>query len=405
MLAGWAVSRVIPYETVAGLITGQYKLYGGVIRWASGTANAGQIVKHLIPGVISPLGAIPGLNFIPAITNEFGLYRIRNIVKDNNNLLREASGQITDLSQVTKQVLQITSGTALLSGLGLTVSCIGFIALNKKLNIIDNKLKAIQKDIKAIKYFLESKERARLYAALNGLLKIDAKTAIEHRHTILHNSRNTLAEINMRYRELLSEANSIETAMTYEEYFSITSLAQVRCTAELGMFDIAYKEMEEMNLFWQAKARRVANEMLIGKHPERFLATDFADDVSILELVEWMDFVYEKNKGLRWIDELRLGMNEVWYSKNWFKNTYTGLNKDIGIGIKQEKQTLIPAMRKIIARGSVFASYTSQYELLEAQQIKPSDFEQQLASLPESSLVEGYVILEPIQLESAKVAV
>ncbi|VEP15310.1 hypothetical protein H1P_3240012 [Hyella patelloides LEGE 07179] len=35
------------------------------------------------------------------------------------------------------------------------------------------------------------------------MLKIDTKTASEHRHTILHNSRNTLGEINMRYRELL----------------------------------------------------------------------------------------------------------------------------------------------------------------------------------------------------------
>ena len=32
MLPGWAVSRIIPHETLAGLITGQYKLYGGVIR-------------------------------------------------------------------------------------------------------------------------------------------------------------------------------------------------------------------------------------------------------------------------------------------------------------------------------------------------------------------------------------
>lgn len=64
MLPGWAVSRIIPHETLAGLITGQYKLYGGVIRQAAETPHTGQIVKHLIPAALDPLGAIPELNFI-----------------------------------------------------------------------------------------------------------------------------------------------------------------------------------------------------------------------------------------------------------------------------------------------------------------------------------------------------
>jgi hypothetical protein len=393
MLPGWAVARAIPFETLAGLITGQYKLYGGVIRWAAGTPHAGAIVKHLIPTAFSPFGTIPGLDFIPGIVANLQLSQIKNMTQFNTHQLIHMSGQIASLSQSTQQVLQIATGTAFLSGLGLTVSCIGFATINYKINTIDNKLKNIQKDVQAIKYFLESSERARLYAALNALLKVDAKTAIEHRHTILHNSRNTLAEINMRYRELLAETNQIETAMTYEEYFSLTALAQVRCTAELGMLDIAYKEMKDINSFWQAQSRRIAKQ-LVGIYPERFLASDFADDVSITELVEWLDFITQKNKGLGWIDELRLNMNEAWYS-SWFKNEYSGLNKNKGIGLEKEKQMLIPALRKLVARSSVFESYTAQYEILEAQKAKPSDFEQQLADLPESSLIEGYLILEP----------
>ena len=404
MLPGFNVMRVIPHETLAGLMTGQYKLYGGVIRWAAGTANAGQIVKHIIPTAFNPLGTIPGLNIILGITNSLQMNEINKMTKFNTHQLLQISGQISSLSQTTEQVLSIVTGTALLSGLSLTVSCIGFAAINKKLNIIDNQLKTIQKDVKAIKYFLKSQERAKLLAALNALLKVDDKTAIEHRHTILHNSRNTLAEINMRYRELLSEADSIETAMTYEEYFSLTALAQVRCTAELGIFDIACKEIEEINLFWQYQARRIAKEMLLGVYPERFLATDFANDVSITELVEWLDFVHEKNKGLTWIDDLRLTINESWYSENWLAKTFTtsGLNRNLGIGLEKEKQMLIPALRKIIARGSIFESYLSQYELLEVQQLKPSDFERKLASLPESSLIDGYGILEPVQNEVEK---
>ena len=421
VFSGWTVSRMIPHDTILGLLTGQYKIYGSVIRWAAGTPHAGQIVRHLIPVSSNLLSVIPGLDFIPGIVTDLKLGELKEMSQYNTQQLLQLSGQISSLSEATGLVCKIATGTAFLSGLGLTVSCIGFAALNKKLNTIDNKLKNIQKDVKAIKYFLESGERARLCAALNALLKIDANTAIEHRHTILHSSHNTLAEINMRYRELWSEAETIEMAIAYEEYFSLTALAQVRCTAELGMLDIAYKEIKEINLFWQTEAHKIAKEMLIGEHPERFLATDFADDVSVTELVQWLDFVYEENKGLSWIDDLRLKINELWYPESWFTKTTSnlfaknksnifsddkyGLNKNIGVGIEKERQILVPALRKIVARSSVFESYLTQYKILKDQNIKPSDFEQKLANLPESSLTEGYLILEPIQKETLELIV
>lgn len=409
---GWVVSRAIPPEVWFGLMSGQYKMYGGVIRWAAGTKNAGQIVRHLLPIASSQLSILPGLGFIPGIVSSVAanvqihaLQKTTDEIKKatlfNTYQLAQMSGQINSLSQATQQVLQAATGAAVLSGLGLTVSCIGFTAINSKLNTIDGRLKEVQKDVKAIKYFLESSERARLFAALNALLKIDAKTSPEHRHSILHHSRNTLAEINMRYRELLSEANTIETAMANEEYYSLTALAQVRCTAELGMLNIAAKEMEEMNEVWQTQAHRVAQEVLIGDHPERFLATDFVDDVSIADLAQWLDFVYDEQKGLGWIDELRRKLNEDWYSKGWFSGGGSGLNKNVGLGLEKEQQMLLPSLKKLVARSSVFEGYVAQYELLETQQVKPSEFEQQLAALPASASADGnrYLILEPVKTE------
>lgn len=400
MIPGWTIARTIPYETLIGLATGKYKLYGGVVRWAAGTPNAGQIVRHLIPVASNPLGIIPGLNFIPGIVANLQLNELKGITQFNSYQLMQLSGQISTLAQSTQQILQVATGAAVLSGLGLVVSSIGFVAINSKLNTIDSRLKEIQKDVQAIKYFLESSERAKLFAALAALLKIDAKTASEHRHTILHTARNTLAEINMRYRELLSEATTIETAMAHEEYFSLTALAQARCTAELGMLDMAHKEIQEMNTFWQSQALRISRELLVGKHPERFLATDFVDDVSTAELIQWLDFVYEEKKGLGWVDELRRKINEPWYSKGWFAGKGSGLNQNVGIGLEKEQTMLIPALKKLMARGEVFEGYVVQYELLEEQQLKPSEFEHQLAALPESSLVEGYVILEPSKTAS-----
>lgn len=395
MISGWIVARTIPYETFIGLATGKYQLYGGVVRWAAGTPNAGQIVRHLVPFNLNPLSVVPGLDFIPGIVANIQLNQLKDITQFNTYQLMQLSGQISTLSKSTEQILQITTGTAILSGLGLAVSSMGFVAINNKLNSIDGRLKEIQKDVQAIKYFLESSERAKLFAALNALLKIDSKTAFEHRHTILHTSRNTLAEINMRYKELLSETSTIETAMANEEYFSLTALAQVRCTAELGMLDIAHKEINEMNAFWQIQAHRIAKEIVVGKHPERFLATDFVDEVSVAELIQWLEFVYEEKKGLAWIDELRRKINETWYSKGWFSGSGSGLNQNVGIGLEKEQQILIPALRKLIARASIFEGYVAQYELFEEQQMKPSEFEDKLASLPETSSVHGYIILEP----------
>jgi hypothetical protein len=332
----------------------------------------------------------------------------------NTHQLFQISGQISSLSQVTQQVLQMATGTAVLSGLGLAVSSISFAVLNSKLNAIDGKLQEIQKDVKDIKNFLESTERARLLSALNDLSKIDSKTPSEHRHTILHHSRQNLAQINMRYRGLLSEAKTMETAIANEEYFSLTALAQARCTAELGMLNMAHQELIYMNSFWQTEARRIAKDILLGEYPQRFLATDFATDVSVTELATWLDFVYNEKRGLVWIDDLRVKMNEKWYakewladigdfkniitekwqSKEWFSDTSSGLNKNIGIGAEKEKTMLIPALRKLIARSAVLESYVGQYEILEAQNMKPSEFEEKLAQLPSSSSVNGYFILE-----------
>ncbi|MFB2936846.1 hypothetical protein ACE1B6_16475 [Aerosakkonemataceae cyanobacterium BLCC-F154] len=199
----------------------------------------------------------------------------------------------------------------------------------------------------------------------------------------------------MRYREVLSEANTIEAAMAAEEYFALTALAQIRCTAELGMLDIAYKEIEEANSFWQKEAHRVAQNILIGDYPERFLASDFVENVSVSELTQWLDFVYDDQKGYVWIDELRTKINECWYSKGFLKGGGSGLNRNVGIGLEKEQKMVIPAMRKLIARSTVLEGYMAQYEVLETQQMMPSEFEQKIKELPESSAVDGYLILEP----------
>ena len=122
-----------------------------------------------------------------------------------------------------------------LSGLNLAVTAVGFYVLNEKLKNLEGKLNEIQSEVKAIRTLLELDERARLGSALRDLLNITHVKNIEHRNTLLFNSKNILAPISLKYKELLSNADSIELAMAYEEYFCLTSLAHARCLAELGI--------------------------------------------------------------------------------------------------------------------------------------------------------------------------
>lgn len=406
---GWTIARAIPYKYLAGLITGEFSLTGGVIRHAAGSAQAGQIVAHLLPASSSLLNLVPGLNFLPGLVANFQLQGISSQIKTvaemtqiNSYRLMQLSTQLNSLSQATQHVIQLATGTAILSGLTLAVGSLGFVVVNKKLNAIDEKLQTIRVSIQEIKEFLELGERAELRAALNDLLKVGEMNNASHRDKILNDRRQTLMKLNEKYKELLVHAKSIETIAANEEYFSLTGLAYSRCTAELGMFNMASQEIHELYTFWKEQARRAAKDRLIGSYPERFLASDFSSIVPVSALVSWLDFAYDERKGYEWIDDLRNKMDEPWYKKGIQKFTKGGgLSRSLGVGLHEEQTVIIPTLQKLLARNSVFEGYVSQYELLEKYELTPSEFDQKLAQLPEESVIDDCYIL---QLDSEKIA-
>ena len=56
---------------------------------------------------------------------------------------------------------------------------------------------------------------------------------------------------------------------------------------------------------------------------------------------------------------------------------------------------IIPALRELVARHSVFRGYADQYALLDENQLTPSEFQRRVDALDRGMLVDGYVILEP----------
>ena len=139
------------------------------------------------------------------------------------------------------------------------------------MNKLEASLNEIKNDIKAIRQLLELNERSKLTAALRDLLHIEDVQNPEHKNQILFNSKNVLAPISLKYKELLEGAKDIDSALAFEEYFCLTSLAHARCLAELGMFELAHKDLKNIYDFWAIQSRKITNELLLEKQPERFL--------------------------------------------------------------------------------------------------------------------------------------
>lgn len=394
-LLNLTVTRAIPSDVMTGLMTGQFKLHGGVIRGASGTQYAGQIIRHLLPVTEQTIGA-PVLAPISRALGAVNTYQLHRL-----------SGQVNALTAATQQVLQIATGTMVLSGLNLAVTAVGFAVLNEKLKSLEGKLNEIQQEVRALRTLMELEERAKLGAALRDLLNVVMIKNPDHRHTMLFNSKNVLAPISLKYKELLADAKIFETAMAYEEFFCITSLAHARCLAELGMLDMANRDLDEVSEFWKKQAQRIANEFLLSGSPERFLFSDFAQDVPVSVLVEWLDFAYQEEKGYGWIDELR-GQTRSWYAQDDNARVAKGFsfvgkilnreNKAIKLTeLDQDRDRVIPSFQKLVARSNVFEGYKAQYELLETNNVTPSEFESKMALLAPKAAVNGFLILQPAE--------
>jgi hypothetical protein len=399
------ITRAIPQEVLTGLITRQYSLHGGVIRWAAGTEQAGQIIRHLVPVAQQTLGA----SLFAPISSVFGAVNTYQLHKQSGQLnslidtTQQLSGQMSSLTTTTQQVLSVANSTMILSGLNLAVTAVGFVMLNEKLKNLEGKLNEIQRDVKAIRALLEREERSKLAAAMRDLLSTTNVEKMEekHRYDLLLNAKNILAPIGLKYKELLEKADSIETAMAYEEYFCLTSLAHVRCLADMGMLSTAHDYLQETYEVWKKQAQRIARNLLLDNKPERFLFGDYCQNIPVAVLIEWFDFTYGEEKGYGWVDELRI-KNKSWHSdsndslleKGLLKtaNDFFGSNNSEKI---KQKSMVIQSIKKLIARNNVLNGFVAQYELFEKHNITPLSFERKITSLPSNVAVDGYIILQP----------
>ena len=355
-LAGFTLARTIPDNVLVGVLSGSYKIFGGVVRNSSG-----QIIAHLVNNgsSLNMLSAFSSpINTAFSGLNTFQLYRIGSNVGE---------------------LLNLAKASMLVSGLTLTVSAAGFLFLTKKLNKIDRKLEEIAADIKYVKSFLELQERARLISALKVISNINKIDNYNIKTQMLIHSRQTLGEIHEKYKALIMVNNTPEISII-EEYFTITALGHSLCSAELGLFEQAEKDLSDSYQIWKQSTKSFIKEHIITEKPQRFLTKQYVNHIKLDEVSSWIDFIEDSNVGFDRIDELR-GLTSK-FEFNLF-NT-----------IDKTEELMIGVARKLVERNRVLQGYVDQYKYLSSTKQKPSEIQNFFDDLNDNNKINGcYIFL------------
>ena len=396
-LFGYTLSKTVPEAVLHKVISGAYIVSGGVIR-----NHAGHIVAHLVDAVPSVVtGNVGGIAHAAVGTiNAFQLHKLGKQVHATSGQAGALQVAVQHLTHLTQGITLLAQGTLLASGLTLAVSVASFVVLSNKLGKVDERLKAMSKDIKDIKAFLEIDERSRLQNALITL----TGAADNARMTMLVNTRQTLGEIHLKYRELMEKVEDYAMASAIEEYFAITALAQARCTAELDLFDFAKSELKNAVRIWRASGRRIASRFLDGSERQHLLTAKYAKVIPTDELIDCFDFTYGKedeiteskclleNKGIEWIDELRGKRASI-------PASILNLKKKI----KPEEERAVELIRRLSLRNRIFEGYESQYDCFAKHRQRPSAVNGEINAIRESEKMDKEILffVDPQELAAA----
>ena len=354
------LERTIPDSVLAGVLSNQYSVHGGVIRNASG-----QIVRHLIPAAgqsLNPFGLV-GLPF--DFINTYQLHR---------------------LSEMSQQLMIIGTTTMALSGLNLAVSSVGFLALNKSLKEVEDQLKKMDAKLDWIRTFLDSGRRATLMHAAEELSILPSDA--EHRKQILYKCRDALGQVAMHYLQHWDESSENMEAMSYQHYYAMALLMKVRCSAELEMHQNAVTELERGLRNWRDRSRALALDGILHDEESRFLLAEYVDLVPSAKIAGWLDFAHDKALGYEWIDTLRRDIDSGSIRLPWSWNE------------KEKKKTEIQQisfMDNLVSRNQVLEGYKTQYDFFAANQIRPSQLDYEVSKVSKEHVTEGFLVLAPAE--------
>lgn len=290
---GLTVARSIPAKLLVDLAAGHLSIHGGVIRDASG-----KIVSHLVlPSSTNMLGLVPGLGAIGSVVNGIQIQAL--------------ASNVAAVKAATDQVLNYTIAAATISGLGLVTSVAGFAYLTVRLNWIGKRLSVIEKQTKSIKQFLQSTQHAQLMTAVDHLRLSQQATDDQTRRHLLLQSKQLFTSLAHHYKVQLEEINDIAELSATEDCYVLACIGSVMTTSDLGMFDSACEDMNSYYDDWCEIARKHCGKLLLKNDPARLFDARYVKSIPSRNLIRFLDFTNDTNRGLEWLDELRLTLDKT----------------------------------------------------------------------------------------------
>jgi hypothetical protein len=271
-------------EILTGLLTGEMSRYGSVIRYAAGTANAGQIVKHLAeaPGLTSSLMMMPVNPVIgtagiatSVIGQGVNIYKLTGIQNTLNGM------QLT-LSQVMG-LSQIAAGASVLN---LGVSIAGFAYMGYKLHQVQKSLGKLQETLEigfdnvnkrldqisgqlAYLYLLVEDSRQKQESLAKGISNL-------HKAMLIKEIANLNAKLtslkrfpNQSYESAIETASAVRLFLGSQAMQSTPELeAELMLNTDVSIQGWAVATATEANLLLQIGQHQEARQLLAQEVPK-----------------------------------------------------------------------------------------------------------------------------------------
>ena len=345
---GMEVARAIPEKLLAGLMSGQYTLHGGVIR-----DLAGRIIGHLaMPATELGMPALSSIMGGPVAIANAGISAASGLV---------ANAQLVTLSRDVQQVLQVAMTGTAMAGLGLATSMVGFWYLNRRLNHVEDQVKKLKVAVDKLKKILETTEKARLLSAVNTYKLACKNHNASQREQLLLTARSDFDQLAHYYKGMshnLSELAEVEAA---EGFFSVACLGDAVCTSDLGMYDDAAGNLHGHFTDWQMIARLHCTTFLELDSPARLLEGRYVKDLPTTVLTRILDFANDDRRGIEWMDVLRGSVGTIKWPQ--FSN------------LEKEK---IEFAKALTARNDVLGGYVEHFKVLAKLKAPATEYARQL---------------------------
>lgn len=234
---------------------------------------------------------IPGVNTLSSLAANGQLYSLAH--------------NVAEIQSSVANVLNIAATGAVLSGLGLVTSIVGFAFLSRRIGALDKRLSVLVDDVKGITQTLMYQELANLRGAVKLMQHAELADNPDVQRGKLLQANEAFTKLLYFYGQQWAGEKDLKQLPFLEDCYMLAFTGASITNSELGMHGVASNEFIEHYQSWKTTAQENVKDHLLNENSKRLLKDVTANVLSIRQLVKLMDFAYDSEKGIDWIDELR----------------------------------------------------------------------------------------------------